>query len=589
MKPEKHKHTYGKLRRILRFLRPYLFLEFAIFVFMIIVVALSLLDPLVLMFLLDKVLIEGQFQNLNALNIIILALIGLFVIRAFLNVINNYLYAFIGQRILFDIRLKLFRHLEKLHLDFYTKTKTGEIMSRVNSDVERLQTIVTSTFVSLITDILTLFAILGIILYLDWKLTLLSLTLFPFFFISQVHLGKKIKRQSRKSREKSADILSFFQETFSGIRLVQSFVREKFEARRLVRKSKQLIILRIGLSVLGAVASSIAGFLAALGPVIVLWRGGYSVIQGTLTIGAMVAFYAYVGRLFAPLFRLAQYNVAIQSAMASIDRIFEFMDIEPEIKDSPESESMPNIRGEVVFSNVTFSYDDNESVIKNLSFEIMPGQKLGIVGRSGEGKSTLINLLCRFFDPREGIIYLDGHDLKNIKLNSLRKAIGLVSQDTVLFNATIRENIGYGNTRAKAAQIEEAARKAHIHDFIESLPEKYETQVGDRGVRLSGGERQRVSIARTILKNPRILILDEATSSLDTKSERLIRDSIKPLMEGRTCIIIAHRLSTVVDADRIIVLKGGKIIESGKHGELLSREGEYKLLWDEMSKREILY
>ena len=583
MDSSRSKRSEKKLIRILRYLRPYWILECEIAVCMIIIVILALIDPIVLKILIDDVLVDG---NTGLLNILVIALIGLFVVRGVLNILNNYLYSFVGQRILFDIRYSLFRHLEKLHLSFFSRTKTGEIMSRVNNDVEKLQNVVTTTFVSLITDLVTLVAILCIIFYLDWRLALLSMILFPPFFLIQLHMGKRIKKISKETREKSADILSFFQETISGIKLIQSFVKEKFEARRLVNESKQLINLRIHLGVLGAIAGSIGGFIAVLGPIIVLWYGGHQVIQGAMTIGGLVAFYAYVGRIFGPVFRLAQHNIAIQTAMASIDRIFEYLDIEPEIQDSPTSILLKQVSGEIMFRNVSFSYDLDEPVLKNLSFEVRSGQKVAIVGRSGVGKTSIVNLICRFYDPQSGSVLLDGHDIREIKLSSLRKHIGLVSQETILFNSTIKENIQYGNTKSSEEEIGDAARRAYIHDFIEGLPEKYETIIGDRGVRLSGGERQRVSIARTILKDPRILIFDEAMSSLDSKSERLIQQAIEPLLKKRTSIIIAHRLSTIVNVDTILVLDGGRIVESGNHEQLLYMGGIYRMLWDEMVEKE---
>jgi len=585
MKTKQPTTTKSKLRRIFKYLRPYLPLEIGIACIMMIVVALALLDPLVLKIMIDDVLVDG---NTRLLNILIVALVGLFFLRGVLNVLTNYLIHFVGQRILFDIRLSLFRHLERLHMGFFAKTKTGEILSRVNNDVERIQNILTSTFITILTDLATLVVILAVILYLDWKLTLAALTLFPAFFLSQFYLGKKIKRKSRETRDKSAEILSFFQETFTAIRLIQSFVKERFEAIRLTRKSRELIKLRIGLGVLGAVAASIAGFLSGLGPIIVLWYGGHQVIDGALTIGGLVAFYAYVGRLFGPVFRLAQHNVAIQTARASVDRIFEFLDVEPHIKDDPSGRILHDVRGHVEFRNIRFSYNQNEPVLENVSFEIQPGRKVAVIGRSGVGKTTIINLLCRFYDPQAGAVFLDGHDLRQIRLSSLRNHIGLVSQDTILFNASIRENILYGNLKASPEDMITAARQAYIHDFVASLPEKYETIVGDRGVRLSGGQCQRLSIARTILKNPKILILDEAMSSLDTKSEVNIQDALKPLLVGKTCLIVAHRLSSIVDADNILVLQNGTIAESGTHDELVQKDGIYFMLWKQMSKKDNL-
>jgi subfamily B ATP-binding cassette protein MsbA len=604
MREKESMKTSRRIKRILLFLKPYRRKVAVAFVIMVIVMGFSQLDLLILKYVLDRVLVSNPVEldyhwilrrlfgtqtivrNSDALNILVLTLIGLYILRGVLNTFYGYILSFIGQRILFDIRLRLFEHLETLHLDFFTKTRTGDIMSRISSDVAKLQDIVSNTFITLIRDSLMLLVILGYMIFINWQLTLLSLSVLPLFFISQSHFGKKIKRRSKHSREKSADLMSFLQERITGIRLIQSFAREKVEALRLSRKGKELLNVRMKLVMLSAGATSIAGFLAVLGPVLVIWRGGHSVIHGTVTIGGLVALYTYMGRLFAPIFRLAQYNVDIQAAIASVDRIFEFMDIAPSIKDAPNSTPLNSVKGDVVFSNVTFSYDHDEPVIHDLSFVVRHGEKIGVVGRSGEGKSTLIHLLCRFYEPQSGAIFLDNRDIREITLHSLRRTIGLVSQETILFNSTIRENIRYGNMNASDDDIIDAAKQVHIHDFIHSLPLAYETLVGERGIRLSGGERQRISIARTVLKDPKILILDEATSALDTKSERLIHDSLKFLMEGRTCFMIAHRLTTLVDVDRIIVLKEGKAIESGSHAALLRAEGEYREMWDEMLKKD---
>ena len=475
MEEPKPRLTRKNLKRVLRYLKPYLPLEFGLAVIMSVMITLGLVEPLVLKVLIDDVLVD---RNAQLLTVIVAGLVALFILRGGLNIIVNYLYSFVGQRILFDIRYGLFRHLERLHVGFFTHTKTGEIMSRVNNDVERLQSIVTSTFVSLITDLLTLVAILVLMLYLDWQLALLALIPFPFIFVSQVYFGKKIKKQSKRTREQSADILSFFQEVISGIRLVQSFVTESFEARRLLNKSRGLIRLRIRLGVLGALTGSVAGFLAGLGPILVLLYGGRAVIRGDLTLGGLVAFYAFVIRLFGPVSRLAQHNVTIQTAMASIERIFEYLDVEPKIKTRPHSIGLEKLRGSIEFKNVHFAYDGDEPVLQDLSLRVHPGQRVALVGRSGAGKSTIINLLFRFYDPQAGAILIDNHDIRDIRLRNLRKHLGLVSQDTILFNATVSENIRYGRVKATDDEITRAAVRAHIHEFIEALPDKYETMIG---------------------------------------------------------------------------------------------------------------
>ncbi len=580
MRSGEQKPGRSKFRRIMDYVRPYVGLQIGIALLMMIVVGLSLIDPLAMKIVIDDVIVD---RNFSLLNVIVLALAGLFLFRSGMRVITTYLIQFVSQRILFDIRFDLFNHLQDLHIGFFTRTKTGEIISRVRNDVARVQNVLSSTLISLITDIASILITFVIILYLNWKLTLISLLIVPGFFISQFYLSRRIRKKSREVRDKSAEIVSFFQEVFSSIRLIQAFAKQKFESIRLIRKSKDLINLRIGLGVLGGVATSVAGFLSAMGPMVVLWYGGRQVMEGALSLGSLVAFYAYIGRLFRPILRLAQYNVGIQSARAAIDRIFEFLDIEPEIVDSPGSINLEKVEGEIVFDEVGFSYSPGEPILKDVSFRIHPGQSVAIVGPSGVGKSTIVNLIERFYDPTTGRVLIDGMDVREIKRNSLRNHIGLVSQNTVLFNATIRENILYGKKRASDEELMDALRKADIADFISNLPGGLETVVGERGLRLSGGQSQRVSIARTILKDPEILILDEAMSSLDTKSELLIHRALRPLMKGRTTIIVAHRLTSITDADVIFVLYQGRLAERGTHSELMSNSNVYRMLWDQMN------
>ncbi len=582
MKQTRHKASKNKLLRILRYLRPYWWMEIEILVCMSVGVALTLVTPLAVKILIDEVFVE---KNFGLLHIIVGALIALYLIRSAFTVVTAYVFNFVGQRIIFDIRSQLFQHLEKLHIGFYHKTKTGEMISRVNNDVESLQSVVTTTVVDLITDFLTIAAILALVFYLDWRLTLVSLAVFPLFVISIAFFSRKVRGKSRLVREKVADIVHFFQETLSGMKLVQSFVKEKYEARRFLKKGKEMINLRIDLGVFGSLAVASAGFFSALGPALVLWYGGYRVMSGALTIGSLVAFYAYIGDLFSPVFRLAQLNVVIQTALASIDRIFDFMDIEPQIKDSPGAVAIDRARGSIAFRHVGFSYHPDENVLDDVSFEVRPGETVAVVGPSGVGKTTIANLICRFYDPTQGVVLLDGVDLRDLRIAHLRRQIGIVSQETILFNSSIKDNLRYGDRRASDQELILAAQKAQIHDFIAGLPLGYDTVVGDRGVRLSGGQQQRLAIARAILRDPRILILDEATSSLDSRSEAAIQEALELLMADRTTIVIAHRLSTVVASDQILVLSDGRIAERGRHHELVGSGGMYRTLWDEQIKK----
>lgn len=566
-----------KIFRILRYLKPYLSHEIEIIVCMIIGVFISLVDPLIIKVLIDRVLVN---KLTHLLNVLVIGLIALLVFRGIFRVISNYLYSFVGQRILFDVRNQLFQHLERLHLSFYTSRKTGEILSRINNDVGALQRLSTTTFISLITDFFTVVGIMIIILYLNWRLTLISLAILPLFIGVIAFFSKRVRKQSKLVRERVADITSFFQEVFSGIKLVQTYVREDYEADRLERKGEEMIKTSLKLTLMGSISVALIGFIVALGPIIVLWYGGYSVIRGIMSLGAFVAFYAYIGRLFSPIYRLAQLNVEIQSALASVDRIFEFLDIEPEIKDRSEAVALTETKGEISFENVWFSYDSGEVVLKDVTFHVDSGQVVALVGPSGAGKTTITDLICRFYESQQGNIFIDDYSIKDLKIGSLRSLIGMVSQDPILFNTSIKENLRYANPNATDEEIISAAKQAYIHDFILSLPSKYDAIVGDRGVRLSGGQRQRIAIARAVLKNPQILIFDEATSSIDSESERLIQEALQPLMKNRTTLIIAHRFSTVLNADKIVVIDHGEIVGQGKHESLYAYCNLYKRLYD---------
>jgi ABC-type multidrug transport system fused ATPase/permease subunit len=566
-----------KLYRLLRYLRPYLAQETEIVACMVIGILLSLIDPLIIKVIIDDVLVD---KNLSLLNTLIIAFLALFFFRGVFRVISSYLYSYVGQSILYDIRNQLFQHLQKLHLGFFASQKTGEILSRVNSDISAIQRMTTETVLSVITDFITVIGIVVILLILDWRLTLICLAVMPLFVIVITTFSQRIRKQSRRVREKVADITSFFQEIFSGIQLVQSFGQERYEADRLEQKGHEIIDMRLRLTLMGSVSVALMGFIVALGPLAVLWFGGRSVINDAMGLGTLVAFYAYIGRLFSPVYRLAQLNVEVQSSLASVDRIFEYLDIEPMIQDRPEAITLEKVKGKVAFQNVSFSYDSGKEILRDVSFQVDPGQSIALVGPIGTGKTTIINLICRFYEPQKGTVFIDGYDVKDITLASLRKSIGIVSQDPVLFHSSIKENLKYANLDASDEQIVLAAKRAHIHDFIEMFPQGYETVVGDRGVRLSGGQRQCIAIARAILKDPRILILDEATAFVDAESAASIRQSLKTLVKERTVFIIAHNFSTVKDVDKILVISDHSIVGEGKHEDLYETCGIYRRLYD---------
>jgi subfamily B ATP-binding cassette protein MsbA len=577
--PKQHpRYTRKMILRILTYLRPYRGREVAVFILMAIGVILAAIDPQIMKQIIDRALAHGLT---SVLTLWVLILIGVYLIRYGFRVIQSYLFGYVGQNILFDIRLQLFRHIESLDMGFFSSRRAGEVISRINNDVAALQSVASTAFVSMARDILMAIVFFCFAMREDWKLPLISLCTFPLFIITVRYFSRRIRVQARRERRKVADVLSFFQEVIPGIQVVQSFTREDYEADRLSVKGHEMKSIRINLAVLTAVSSTCISLLAFLLPtVVVLWFGGRNVIAGTMTLGSLWALLMYLNRLFNPIYRAMELNVSIHQALASIERIFEILDIEPAIQDLPDAHPLPTIEGHILFKGVSFTYDEREPVLNEVNLEIGPRRLVAIVGPTGAGKTTTLNLICRFYDPQHGAVLIDGYDLRSVSLNSLRSQIGVVAQDVLLFNASIRENLRYGKPEATEIEIIEASRRAHLHDFIMSLSHGYDTEVGDRGVRLSGGQKQQLAIARALLRNPRILILDEATSSLDSRSEKAIQDAIAEATEKCTIIAVAHRLSTVLHADKIIVIDKGRVVDEGPHHELYARGGLYKRLYD---------
>ena len=526
--------------------------------------------------LIDKVIGE---KNIPLLNLVALGFIGLVVVKGVFSYLQTYLTSFIGYKIVMDMRNQIFQHLQRLSLSFYKRRRAGEIMSRLISDTNVLQNALVENIMRLILNILLVIGVLIFIFYIHWRLSLLTLFTLPLLIFTLGKLGSRIKKFSNLVQMKIADISSIIQETIGGIEVIKSFATEKQEVERFQTYNVQNFHLNMKRTRLVAILPPLMEILTTVGLSAILWYGGLEVINGNLTIGELVAFLGYVALAVNPLNKIGKNYSRYQQALASAERMFEILDTEPEIKESPKAIEMPRINGYIRFRNVSFSYDDKELVLKDIDLDLRPGEKIALVGRSGVGKTTLVSLIPRFYDPTSGSITIDGHNIRDVKLMSLRRQIGIVSQETFLFNGTIKDNIAYGKMKATDEEIVDAAKKANAHNFIMSLEKGYDTPVGERGVKLSGGQRQRIAIARAILRDPRILILDEATSAVDAESEALIQDALEKLMKDRTTIIIAHRLSTILRADKIIVLDERKIEEIGSHQELLAKNGLYARLY----------
>jgi ATP-binding cassette subfamily B protein len=492
----------------------------------------------------------------------------------------------IGQGVMFDLRNELYRHLQKQSIRFYTERKSGELMSRVTSDVGGIEGVVTGTLVSVVTNVVTLASVAFVIVGLNWQLAVLSLVILPFFILPTRRVGRIRQQLRRRTAEQQGGLAAMMAETLSisGTLLTKAFARETYEADRFHKQSSDLRDLDIRQRMVGRWFFMVIGLFQSIGPAMIYLYGGWLVIQGEISIGTVVAFVAYLRQLYGPVSELANVHVDVMTSLALFDRVFDYLDLKPEIEEPLNAIVPPPARGEIAFNHVSFSYVDGRLALDDLSFVAKPGQLVALVGPSGAGKTTVTYLVPRFYDPISGTIEIDGHDLRELSLHWLRSQIGIVTQETYLFHATVNDNLRYGRPEATDAEIEAACRAANIHEFIVGLPNGYETLVGERGYRLSGGEKQRLAIARVLLKDPRILLLDEATSSLDSQSEALIQAALTPLLTGRTSLVIAHRLSTILAADVILVLDRGKLVEQGTHADLLARGGLYARLYDEQFK-----
>jgi len=586
-------------KRFLAYLIPYRWWIVQALLLVFLLSGLDFVMPYLMRLLIDEVLPSSldEIRQLQAnpalrqtllmrLSWLVGAVIALRLIQGLVSFLQTNRIIHLGQRVIFDIRHQLHRHLQKLSMAYYESHQTGRIMARVMYDVDAIQSLTTGNLITVVTDVATLVVAIILVLSLQWKLALLALIAFPLYVLNFFFWRPRIRRASRRVREKYSQIAGHLHEKIAGAKVVKSFTREQSETRFFMRDLRENYSLVVTQGRLSAALSVISSLITGLGTAFIFWYGGRLVLTGEMTIGKLIQFNAYLGMLYGPVVRIVQVNDVIQRAMVAVERIFEVLDTMPDVQDAPNAVRLDEIQGRIVFHNVSFGYNPNELVLKNINLEVEPGQMIALVGPSGSGKTTFANLIARFYDPTYGYITLDGHDLRQIKLRSLRQQIGLVLQETFLFTGTIRDNIRYGRPEASEEEIIQAAMAANAHEFIMNLPDDYDTEIGERGLRLSGGQRQRMAIARAILRDPRILILDEATSSLDSSAEALIQNALDNLMEGRTSFVIAHRLSTVMKADKILVLEYGIVVDSGSHEELLEKGGLYARLYEMQFKKE---
>ena len=576
------KNKVDGYKRLLSYLKPYKKLLILSVFFMMLVSLSNLVVPWIIKDVIDRVL---ENKDLGMLYIIIVVILATFFIRALTTFGHRYLMGYIGQAVIMDIRNALYHHLQRLSIAYYDRRRTGDIMSNLTNDISALQTAIVTDFITLVQESAIFIGSFGSMIYLQWKLTVLCLIIVPLVSYVIKFFGKKLHNSGKDVQETLADVTSMLQETIQGVRIVRSFNRGAYEEKRFQKINKLSFTAAVRAIRQQSQMTPFVEFLAAIAVCTIIWYGGVSVIDGVMSTGELIAFLIYAINLANPTRRVAESVGNIQKSLAAADRVFSILDEQPEIQNKEDAKDIEVKAGRVEARHVSFSYEAGNPVLTDLNFVAEPGQTIALVGPSGSGKTTIANLLPRFYDVTGGGIYIDGMDIRESTISSLREHIGLVPQDTLLFNTTIKENILYGRLDATDEEVWRAVKAANAEKFICGLPNGIETKVGDRGLVLSGGQRQRIAIARAILKDPAILILDEATSALDTESEKIVQDALEKLMVGRTSFVIAHRLSTVKNADQIFVLNNGHIEESGTHDELMREGGLYYELYT-MSMKE---
>ncbi|ALS74639.1 multidrug ABC transporter ATP-binding protein [Planococcus rifietoensis] len=574
----------SSMKRYMKFVKPY-YWQIALTIFIgIFKFAIPLFIPLLIKIVIDDIIGAEALSDAEKLSQLYLWLGGtaivFFLLRPPIEYFRQYYAQYVSNKILYDIRSYLYSHLQRLSLRYYANTRAGEIISRVINDVEQTKNFVMIGLMNVWLDVATILIAIIIMLTMDVSLTIVALLAFPFYAFSVKYFFGRLRDLTRERSQALANVQSYLHERVQGMSIIKSFALEKHEEKIFNNTNDQFLEKAIDHTKWNAKAFAVVNTITDVAPLLVIGYAGYQVIQGNLTLGTMVAFIAYIERLYNPLRRLVNSSTTLVQSLASMDRVFEMVDEEYDVTDKQGARELGRVDGKLEFHNVSFHYNDGGSeVLSNLNFTVRPGETVAFVGMSGGGKSTIVSLIPRFYDATEGTIRMDGHDLKDVTIHSLRDQIGLVLQDSILFSESVKENILMGKPDATDEEVIAAAKAANAHEFISNLPEGYDTKVGERGVKLSGGQKQRIAISRVFLKDPAILILDEATSALDLESEALIQDSLERLAHDRTTLMVAHRLSTITHADQILVIDNGQLAEQGTHEELLQKRGVYYKLF----------